>query len=101
MDTSMRMIDCGHCGTPVKRTARVCPGCHAQKGVGRLASGRIVGPEEIGKTRRFVGILAAVAVISAVTGVWFLALGCGFAALAAIIQSGSVVFSNGQEYWFR
>lgn len=96
----MRMIDCGHCGTPVKRTARVCPGCHAQKGVGRLASGRIVGPEAIGKPRRFVGILAAVAV-SALTSVWFLALGCSLIAVVVLVQSSSVVFSSGQEYWFR
>lgn len=101
MESQSRTIDCGHCGTPVKRTARVCPGCHAQKGVGRLASGRVVGPEEIGRTRRLIGIMAAVAVISGLTGVWILAIACGFVALAALVQSGSVVFSNGREYWFR
>ena len=101
MESQSRTIDCGPCGTPVKRTARVCPGCRAQKGVGRLTSGRVVGPEEIGRTRRLIGIMAAVAVISGLTGVWFLAIACGFVALAALVQSGSVVFSNGQEYWFR
>ena len=35
-------IDCGHCGTPVKRSVRTCPACHAQRGVGRIASGRVV-----------------------------------------------------------
>ena len=101
MESQSRTFDCGPCGTPVKRTARVCPGCHAQKGVGRLASGRVVGPEEIGRTRRFVAFFAAVAVICGVTGVWFGAIACGFVALAALVQSGSVVFSNGREYWFR
>ncbi|AYF00901.1 hypothetical protein PY32053_01256 [Paracoccus yeei] len=101
MESQSRTIDCGPCGTPVKRTARVCPGCHAQKGVGRLASGRVVGPEEIGRTRRFVAFFAAVAVICGVTGVWFGAIACGFVALAALVQSGSVVFSGGREYWFR
>ena len=42
-------IDCGHCGTPVKRSVRTCPACHAQRGVGRIASGRVVGPEKIPK----------------------------------------------------
>ena len=101
MESQSRTIDCGPCGTPVKRSARVCPGCHAQKGAGRLASGRVVGPEEIGRTRRLIGIMAAVAVISGLTGVWILAIACGFVALAALVQSGSVVFSNGREYWFR
>ncbi|MBY0137521.1 hypothetical protein [Paracoccus yeei] len=101
MESQSRTIDCGPCGTPVKRSARVCPGCHAQKGAGRLASGRVVGPEEIGRTRRLIGIMAAVAVISGLTGVWILAIACGFVALAGLVQSGSVVFSNGQEYWFR
>ncbi len=45
-------IDCGHCGTPVKRSVRTCPACHAQRGVGRIASGRVVGPEKIPKLRR-------------------------------------------------
>ena len=101
MESQSRTIDGGHCGTPVKRTARVCPGCHAQKGVGRLASGRVVGPEEIGRTRRFVAFFAAVAAICAVTGVWFGAIACGFVALAALVQSGSVVVSSGQEDGFR
>ncbi|MFJ1293515.1 hypothetical protein ACEPPZ_15785 [Paracoccus yeei] len=101
MESQSRTIDCGHCGTPVKRTARVCPGCRAQKGVGRLASGRVVGPEEIGRTRRFVAFFAAAAAICALTGVWFGAIACGFVSLAALVQSSSVVFSNGREYWFR
>ena len=33
--------------------------------------------------------------------VWFGAIACGFVALAALVQSGSVLFSNGREYWFR
>lgn len=71
------------------------------EGRGRLASGRVVGPEEIGRTRRFVAFFAAAATICALTGVWFGAIACGFVSLAALVQSGSVVFSSGREYWFR
>ncbi len=85
-------IDCGHCGTPVKRSVRTCPACHAQRGVG---------PENIPKLRRLLALsLAAIAVFWA-TGVWEGAVVCGVVALGLVFQSGSVIFSRGQEYWFR
>ena len=50
---------------------------------------------------RLAASLGAAAAICALTGVWFGAIACGFVSLAALVQSGSVVFSNGREYWFR
>ena len=94
-------IDCGHCGTPVKRSVRTCPACHAHHGVGRIASGRVVGHEKIPKLRRLLALsLAGLAVFWA-TGVWEGAVVCGAVALGLVFQSGSVIFSRGQEYWFR
>ena len=94
-------IDCGHCGTPVKRSVRTCPACHSQRGVGRIASRRVVGPEKIPKRRRLLALsLAGIAVFWA-TGVWEGAVVCGAVALGLVFQSGGVIFSRGQEYWFR
>ena len=94
-------IDCGHCGTPVKRSVRTCPACHAQRGVGRIASGRVIGPEKIPKLRRLLALsLVRIAVFWA-TGVWEGAVVCGAVALGLVFQSGSVIFSRGREYWFR
>ena len=44
--------------------------------------------------------LAGLAVFWA-TGVWEGAVVCGVVALGLVLQSGSVIFSRGQEYWFR
>lgn len=94
-------IDCGHCGTPVKRSARICPACHAERGVGRIASGRVVGPEKIPKLRRQLALFLGGLVVFWATGVWEGAVVCGVVALGLVFQSGSVIFSRGQEYWFR
>lgn len=94
-------IDCGHCGTPVKRSARICPACHAERGVGRIAGGRVVGPEKIPKLRRQLAVLLAGLVIFGAAGIWIGAVACGAVALGMVVQSGGVIFSRGQEYWFR
>ena len=44
--------------------------------------------------------MAGIAVFWA-TGVWEGAVVCGAIALDLVFQSGGVIFSRGQEYWFR
>lgn len=94
-------VVCGHCGTEVKSWARTCPACHATKGVGRVARGRVVGKEHIIRTRlEFVVILIAMVVcIFLDWGVGVAA--CAIAVAAFLFQARSVLFSNGKEYWFR